>query len=146
MPSNTHKVRTSTGFEQLVTVYQAKNCHDCPLRSQCHKSKGNRKVEINHNLKRLKIKAKEYLTSEIGLELYPQRCIEPEPVFGNLKQNKRFKRFTLRGLAKVDIEFGLMAIAHNFAKWYKQKLLAILSQIQMNFSSIFIQYRLIKHY
>jgi hypothetical protein len=30
-----------------------------------------------------------------------------------MKSNNRFTRFSLRGLAKVDIEFGLMALAHN---------------------------------
>ena len=113
----THKVKTSTGYQQTISVYQAKNCTDCPLRGLCHKNKENRKVEINHNLKRLKTKAKEFLEGETGQVLYPQRCIEPEPIFGNLKQNKNFKRFTLRGLPKVNIEFGLMAIAHNLAKW-----------------------------
>jgi hypothetical protein len=39
-----------------------------------------------------------------------------EAVFGNLKNNKHFKRFYLRGLKKVEIEFGLLAIAHNLAK------------------------------
>jgi hypothetical protein len=39
-----------------------------------------------------------------------------EAVFGNLKNNKYYKRFHLRGLKKVEIEFGLLAIAHNLAK------------------------------
>ncbi|MDD2200185.1 MAG: transposase, partial [Bacteroidales bacterium] len=33
-----------------------------------------------------------------------------------LKSNNKFNRFTLRGLEKVNIEFGLMAIAHNLRK------------------------------
>ena len=87
------------------------------MRGQCHKSSGNRRIEINHGLKQLRLKAKESLESERGKEVYPQRCIEPEPVFGNIKQNKGFKRFSLRKLPKVAVEFGLVAIAHNFAKW-----------------------------
>jgi hypothetical protein len=39
-----------------------------------------------------------------------------EAVFGNIKQNKRFKRFMLRGLEKTEIEIGLLSIAHNIAK------------------------------
>ena len=31
-------------------------------------------------------------------------------------EDKHFKRFHLRGLKKVEIEFGLLAIAHNLAK------------------------------
>ena len=36
-----------------------------------------------------------------------------EPVFGNLKHNLGFRRFSLRGLGKVKAEFNLMCIAHN---------------------------------
>lgn len=113
----TKKSRTSTGFEQHHSVYEALNCAECPLRGQCFKAQGNRRIEINHNLQRLKFKARENLESELGREIYSKRCIEPEPVFGNIKQNKGFKRFTLTKTAKVNIEFGLIAIAHNFSKW-----------------------------
>ncbi len=37
-------------------------------------------------------------------------------LFGNIKHNKHFKRFMLRGLEKVAIETGLLVIAHNLAK------------------------------
>ena len=108
---------TSTGFVQYTRIYEALNCNGCPMRGQCHKAAGNRKIEVNHTLKQLRLKAKANLENERGKELYPQRCIEPEPVFGNIKQNKGFKRFTLRKLPKAAIEFGLVAIAHNFSKW-----------------------------
>lgn len=113
----TKKSKTTTGYEQHHSVYQAVNCEGCPMRGQCFKAQGNRRIEINHKLQKLKIKARENLESQPGKEIYSKRCIEPEPVFGNIKQNKGFKRFTLNGLAKVNIEFGLIAIAHNFSKW-----------------------------
>jgi hypothetical protein len=53
---------------------------------------------------------------ETGLYHRSKRPIEPEAVFGQLKSNNKFNRFTLRGLNKVNIEFGLMAIAHNLRK------------------------------
>jgi hypothetical protein len=49
---------TSTGFKQQITTYQAQNCNGCPLRSVCHKAKGNRNIEINYNLKKAKTKSK----------------------------------------------------------------------------------------
>jgi hypothetical protein len=36
-----------------------------------------------------------------------------EPVFGNIKQNLGFRRFSLRDLVQVKGEFNLMCIAHN---------------------------------
>ncbi|WP_438940068.1 transposase, partial [Chitinophaga hostae] len=37
-------------------------------------------------------------------------------VFGNIKQNHHFRRFMLRGIEKVEIETGLLALAHNLRK------------------------------
>jgi len=39
-----------------------------------------------------------------------------EPVFANIKNNHHFKRFMLRGKPKVEIEAGLVALAHNLRK------------------------------
>ena len=99
-----------------MSIYQAKNCTGCPLRGQCHKAKGDRKIEVNHNLNRLRQIARDKLLSDEGLYHRGKRPIEPEAVFGQLKSNNKFNRFTLRGLSKVEIEFGLMAIGHNLRK------------------------------
>jgi imidazole glycerol phosphate synthase subunit HisF len=37
-------------------------------------------------------------------------------VFGNIQNNHHFKRFMLRGIEKVSIETGLVALAHNLRK------------------------------
>ena len=107
---------TSTGFEQHVKRYQAKNCGNCPLNGACHKSKDNRIIEINENLKRQKQKAFELLNSEEGIERRKKRCFDVEPVFGNIKQNHGFRRFMLRGREKVAVEWGLLSIAQNLRK------------------------------
>ena len=107
---------TSTGFKQQVTLYQAKHCEGCPLRGVCHKAKGNRTIEINFNLQRLKQNADELLLSEEGIRHRKQRPCDVEPVFANIKSNHHFKRFMLRGIEKVTIEAGLLALAHNLRK------------------------------
>lgn len=108
--------KTTTGYEQKIDRYQAKNCLGCPLRSRCHKSKDNRIVERNHQLVRLKAKAKQKLLSPQGVAHRKQRCWDVEAVFGNIKHNMGFKRFMLRGLKKVETEIGLIAMAHNLKK------------------------------
>lgn len=110
------KRKTERGFMCRVSIYQARNCDGCPLRGKCHKAEGNRTIEVNHNLDRLRQKAREKLTNDIGLYHRSMRPIEPEAVFGHLKSNNRFNRFSLRGLPKVEIEMGLMAIGHNLRK------------------------------
>lgn len=108
--------RTKNGFEQTVTLYQALRCDGCPLRGGCHKGKGERIIQINHRLKALRERERLKLLSEEGRKHRSQRPADVEAVFGNLKHNKGFNRFMLRGLPKVEVEFGLLAIAHNLAK------------------------------
>ena len=112
----TYSKPTSTGFIQQLTKYQAKNCQGCPLNGTCHKSKGNRIIEVNHRLDELKHQANRRLLSEEGIKKRKQRCHDVEPVFANIKNNHGFKRFMLRGKQKVTIEAGLLALAHNLRK------------------------------
>lgn len=112
-----HGKRVSTnGHQSNISYYQSRRCDDCPLRGMCHKSKVNRRIEINHRLNELKAKARSLLTSPAGIKHRSKRPIEVEAVFGQMKSNNKFSRFTLRSLEKVNIEFGLMAIGHNLRK------------------------------
>ena len=110
------KTKTSSGYEQTHARYQAQNCRGCSLRGSCHKAKGNRIVEVNHKLRIHKQKARENLTSAQGLAHRSKRPCDVEATFGAIKHNKGFRRFMLRGVDKVSIETGLLAIAHNLAK------------------------------
>lgn len=112
----TAKKVSDLGYTSQVSIYQAQNCQGCPLRTGCHKSENNRRIEINHELNRLRKTARQKLLSETGVYHRGKRPIEPEAVFGHIKYNNKFNRFTLKGLEKVEIEFGLVAIAHNLRK------------------------------
>ena len=114
--AGTYQKITSTGFVQTITKYQARNCDLCPLNGACHKSKGDRVIEINHRLNELKQQANQRLLSEEGIKKRKQRCWDVEPIFANIKNNHGFKRFMLRGKQKVTIETGLLALAHNLRK------------------------------
>ena len=107
---------TASGYEQTLSIYRATRCEGCPLRGQCHKSKGNRQIEVNHTLDDYKERARELLTSQQGLVHRSNRPIEPEAVFGQIKENGKFRRLRLKGLTGAKIEFGLKAIAHNLRK------------------------------
>lgn len=107
---------TTTGYQQTSKKYEARNCEGCPLRGVCYKAKGNRVIEVNENLLRLKKQADDLLKSEEGIKKRKQRCCDVEPVFGNIKYNHHFKRFMLRGIDKVTVETGLIALAHNLRK------------------------------
>jgi hypothetical protein len=107
---------TGNGFKQTLTKYQANKCNGCALTEACHSQKGSRIVDINHRLQRLKQQANARLKSEKGIMYRKRRAADVEPVFANLKHNKNFKRFMLKGIIKVEIETGLLALAHNLAK------------------------------
>jgi len=111
--------RKKSGYQQIVSVYIAQNCEGCPVRGVCHKGKENREIKFNHNLKKHKDKAKDKLLSDQGVAHRSQRPVDVEAVFGNIKQNKKFTRFNLRGKDNVLIEAGLIALAHNLAKMAK---------------------------
>ena len=108
--------KTQSGYIQKITRYQAKNCEGCPMRGLCHKGSGNRILEVNHNLNKHKQDAHQALTSEAGKNHRKRRPVEVEPIFGNIKENHRYRRFMLRGHEKVEIEFGLLALAQNLRK------------------------------
>lgn len=107
---------TASGYQQTVSVYRASRCEGCPLRGQCHKSKRDRQIEVNHTLDDYKARARELLTSEHGLKHRSNRPIEPEAVFGQIKECGRFRRLRLKGLTGAKIDFGLKALAHNLKK------------------------------
>lgn len=114
--AGTRTRKTDNGFTLELSLYKAVNCEGCPVRGICHRGTGERVVELSHRGRDLRKQAEELLTSEEGAKLYAKRKTDVEPVFGNIKQNKKFRRFTLRGLEGVWIEFGLVALSHNLGK------------------------------
>jgi transposase len=107
---------TDNGFKQTKRFYQAQSCIGCTAREKCHKQKRNRIIEVNHNLNWHKSIIRERLGSERGRRYRSQRPVDVEAVFGIIKGNKNYRKFLLRGLDKVEIEVGLLALAHNLGK------------------------------
>jgi transposase len=73
----------------------------------------------NPGLAKIREKVFKLLNTSKGIRLRKQRCHDVEPVFAELKHNKNFKRFMLRGKNKVEVEIGILAIAHNLKKMTK---------------------------
>lgn len=59
---------------------------------------------------------KRAIDSERGRKLYGRRIAIVEPVFGNLRYNKRLDRFTLRSQPKVNTQWNLYCMVHNIEK------------------------------
>ncbi|MDF2193794.1 IS1182 family transposase, partial [Paraflavitalea sp. CAU 1676] len=109
-------VETKAGYPQIMDKYQAKDCKGCILNGVCNTQEENRIIEVSLNNVRLKKAAEKRLKTKRGLQKRKQRCFDTEPAFANIKHNHHFKRFMLRGIEKVSIETGLLALAHNLRK------------------------------
>lgn len=108
--------RKERGFLKTYTHYKASGCRGCPLREACHTQKGNRVIYVNHQGRNLNNQAHQRLKTEKGIYYRKRRPADVEPVFGNIKSNKNFKRFLLKGIDKTEIEWGLLCLAHNLKK------------------------------
>ncbi|BFH62579.1 IS1182 family transposase [Paenibacillus azoreducens] len=108
--------KNASGLEQSFKIYECEDCSDCPLKASCTKAKGNRQVHWNTIWEELKAKAKKALEDDERSAIYARRKVEVESVFGHIKGNRSFRRFSLRGMEKVHTEFGIVALAHNLLK------------------------------
>jgi hypothetical protein len=54
-----------------------------------------------------------------GRALYKLRQQTVEPVFGIIKEAMGFRRFSLRGLAKVSLEWDLVCLAYNLKRLHR---------------------------
>ena len=54
-----------------------------------------------------------------GRALYARRKVNVEPVFGQIKEARGFRRFLLRGLANIRGEWSLVCVTHNLLKLWR---------------------------
>ncbi|GJG88964.1 IS1182 family transposase [Gemmatimonadetes bacterium T265] len=99
-------------------------CGPCPLRAQCLRTpdrtptrqvaccRGKAAGTPESHTDRMKRR----LDTPEGRAQYGRRFATVEPVFGNLRANKRLDRFTLRGRTKVDGPWKLYCLVHNIEK------------------------------
>jgi transposase len=108
---------------EKTIVYRADDCSDCPMRQECI---GSNKAQWRRNQKIIYRDIREdaadimyeRVNSNEGQRLLERRKMSIEPVFGNIKSNKRFDRFHLKGLAGVRGELALVCIGHNLDKLF----------------------------
>ena len=115
--NSTRKDRS--GFVRQFKVYECEDCSDCPLRHLCTKAAEgmNRKLSVNLKWEHQKAYVQQKLSEPKTAEIYRQRKIDVEPVFGFLKANLGFTRFSVRGKSKVKNEIGLALMATNLRKY-----------------------------
>ncbi len=93
-------------------AYYGANCRDCPFRSECAgEGKIRTIISDGYEGERRRMAAK--MRSEAGKAEYKKRSETVEWIFGNIKQNMKFREFLTRELDSVRTEYNLVCSAHN---------------------------------
>lgn len=101
-------------------VYRAHGCGDCSFRDECVKSgRGSRRVSISCN-ERHYHRMREKMSRPGSKELYRLRSRIIEPVFGQIKHDRGFRKFLLRGINGATAEMAIVFLVHNLQKCVKK--------------------------
>jgi transposase len=115
-------VKRHTSDHNIYRRYMAdvKDCSCCSLTHRCFYRKNTKRrsldVPIGAEKSNFSKAMQHKVDSEKGRKIYPQRFAIVEPVFANIKTQKRLNRFTLRGKIKVNIQWMLYCMVHNIEK------------------------------
>jgi IS5 family transposase len=111
-------VNEGTIYKQYVS--REKDCKRCTVNSRCISAKGSKRryltVPIGAEPTNLSKRMADKVDSEQGRKIYPKRLAIAEPVFANIRVQKRLDRFTLRGKVKVNIQWLMYCMVHNIEK------------------------------
>jgi len=104
-------------------VADEKDCRDCPFRKKCLSQNKTKRKHLGIPVAEPETKPKsrcqqmiEKIDTPEGKKQYSQRLAIVEPVFANIRTQKGLDHVTLRGKAKVDIQWILYAMVHNIEK------------------------------
>ena len=94
----------------------SETCSKCNYQSRCCKSATGQARTINTDDKEpIRQQMNEKMEAVESKEIYKQRKVIVEPVFGQIK-NTGFKGFSVRGKTKTSGEFSLVCAVHNIKK------------------------------
>ena len=101
-------------------VSNESDCKFCQLRSKCLRYENTKQRYLSYYIddsgRNISKEMVEKVETAIGKRIYPQRVAIVEPVFANIRTQKRMDRFTLRGKIKVNIQWLLYCMVHNIEK------------------------------
>lgn len=109
------RVRKRNGRRTARMVYRCGECRGCPFKSVCTGESKGRTVTREQDAE-VHERHQARMRDPDRRDRYRLRKQTVEPVFGILKEQMKFRRFQLRGLANVRGEWSLVAAAHNLNK------------------------------
>lgn len=125
--SGSKRDKSASGYEREQTIYSCKECSGCPYKKDCITGSSPKPLEerqknlyLSKRFKAYRQACLERITGEEGKLLRMNRSIQVEGSFGEMKQNRGFKRYVSRGREKVGAESILMAIGQNINKLHRK--------------------------
>ena len=112
------KIRTSKRKHKKkyqVRVYHCKEFKGCEYALHCSKSTRGRTIERGEHAKEIEI-LKEKLEDQRNQDLLKRRKYIVEPVFGWIKGNHHFRRWSYRGLKSVNAQWQIICTVMNLKK------------------------------
>jgi hypothetical protein len=101
-----------------VREYHCEDYKTCPVWHECTQKKRGRTLEISpYNEVVERQRKKQELT--VNKERQSKRKATVEPVFGIIKHNWGFRRWTVRGISNVRAQWNLMCTVFNLNKIFK---------------------------
>ena len=115
---DTKHIRDRNVYRRYMADVQ--DCQPCSLKSRCFYRKNTKRrsldVLIGAQITNFSKAMQHKVDSDKGRQIYPQRMAIVEPVFANIRTQKRMDRFTLRSKIKVNIQWMLYCMVHNIEK------------------------------
>lgn len=99
----------------LYRRYRCNECRGCVSMVACGASSGGKRLDVNE-AEGLRQQMESLLATQWGKVQMALRKQVVEPVFGQSKENRGFRRFILRGLVGAWAESSLEFLAHNLTK------------------------------
>ena len=101
-----------------VRIYRCQSYETCPVRWQCSSSKKGRTIQIHPNYDAL-VRQREKHRDEAMRAALKKRSATVEPVFGWVKEAMGFRRWTVRSLEKVQVQWAVLCTAINLRRLHK---------------------------
>jgi transposase len=121
--SKMEKVLADAGFFSLDNIEELERrgldvyLPDSNLARELNTGQRCKRMRLSRTQRRMRQK----LRTPVGQAVYRRRKALVEPVLGALKEQRGMKRFRMRGMEKVNIEFTLAAISFNLTRLFAMR-------------------------
>jgi len=111
------------GNKPEARIYRCRACKHCPVRSHCTTNKTGRTIRRDA-YEEFRAQQRAHRETPEAKTLMRRRKAIVEPLFGHIKENMGFRRWSARGLANATVQWVMLCLAVNlkkiYARWKEQ--------------------------